>query len=199
MAPAALTSYGKDEKVLCFHGDILYEAKILDLRHTDEDDDRSPYEYLVHYKGWKATYVFSFCSTLYAIFVFLRLHLHHGLPPISLMHECWLTTLQSWDDWVGVERLRKFNEDNRLLADNLRKESGASAPKKTSRTRAAGSDRSSARLSEERNTSANARGTKRNRDSEIEKVSIISFPFYQQKHPLTQPRRNHSKQNLQSS
>lgn len=67
MAPAALTSYGKDEKVLCFHGDILYEAKILDLRHTDEDDIRSPYEYLVHYKGWKATYVSSFCSTLRAV------------------------------------------------------------------------------------------------------------------------------------
>lgn len=55
MAPAAQTSYGKDEKVLCFHHDILYEAKILDLRHMDRNDSKSPYEYLVHYKGWKNT------------------------------------------------------------------------------------------------------------------------------------------------
>lgn len=57
MAPSS-SSYGKDERVLCFHHDILYEAKILDLRHMDPDDNRSPYEYLVHYKGWKNTYVY---------------------------------------------------------------------------------------------------------------------------------------------
>jgi hypothetical protein len=35
----------------------------MDLRHTDRDDRKSPYEYLVHYKGWKNTYVsFSFIS-----------------------------------------------------------------------------------------------------------------------------------------
>jgi hypothetical protein len=57
MAPAGQTTYQKDERVLCFHHEILYEAKILDLRHTDPDDRKSPYEYLVHYKGWKNTYV----------------------------------------------------------------------------------------------------------------------------------------------
>lgn len=58
MAPSA-SSYGKDERVLCFHHDILYEAKVLDFRHMDPNDNRSPYEYLVHYKGWKGTYVCS--------------------------------------------------------------------------------------------------------------------------------------------
>jgi mortality factor 4-like protein 1 len=57
MAPAGQTTYQKDERVLCFHHEILYEAKILDLRHTEPDDRKSPYEYLVHYKGWKNTYV----------------------------------------------------------------------------------------------------------------------------------------------
>jgi hypothetical protein len=52
MAP---TNYAKDEKVLCFHHDILYEAKILDVRHKDSSDKKSPFEYLVHYKGWKNT------------------------------------------------------------------------------------------------------------------------------------------------
>jgi hypothetical protein len=58
MAPAGQTTYQKDERVLCFHHEILYEAKILDVRHVDPDDRKSPYEYLVHYKGWKNTYVY---------------------------------------------------------------------------------------------------------------------------------------------
>lgn len=56
MAPPPLT-YHKDEKVLCFHHEILYEAKILDVRQTDPEDKKSPLEYAVHYKGWKNTYV----------------------------------------------------------------------------------------------------------------------------------------------
>ncbi|KAI5291200.1 Esa1p-associated factor [Ascosphaera aggregata] len=55
MAPPA-QSYHKDEKAFCFHHDILYEAKILDVRHQDPDDKKSPHEYLVHYKGWKNTW-----------------------------------------------------------------------------------------------------------------------------------------------
>ena len=57
MAPTNQVSYHKDEKVLCFHHEILYEAKILDVRQTDPDDKKSPFEYAVHYKGWKSTYV----------------------------------------------------------------------------------------------------------------------------------------------
>lgn len=60
MAPANAESkpaYAKDEKPLCFHGELLYEAKILDIRKQDPKDKSSPYEYRVHYKGWKNTYV----------------------------------------------------------------------------------------------------------------------------------------------
>ena len=57
MAPAGHLNYQRDERVFCFHHEILYEAKIIDLRHIDEDDRKSPFEYLVHYKGWKNTYV----------------------------------------------------------------------------------------------------------------------------------------------
>ncbi|KAG9804311.1 hypothetical protein KCU98_g22924, partial [Aureobasidium melanogenum] len=57
MAPAAPgPMYGKDEKALCFHHELLYEAKVLDSRHTDQNDKKSPYEYKVHYKGWKNTW-----------------------------------------------------------------------------------------------------------------------------------------------
>lgn len=58
MAPAGHLNYQRDERVFCFHHEILYEAKIIDLRHMDPDDRKSPFEYLVHYKGWKNTYVF---------------------------------------------------------------------------------------------------------------------------------------------
>lgn len=52
--------YSKDEKVLCFHQELLYDAKILEVRLKDPSDKKSPHEYLVHYKGWKNTYVLFF-------------------------------------------------------------------------------------------------------------------------------------------
>lgn len=51
--PASM--YNKDEKVLCFHHEILYDAKILDIKQKDPTDKKSPLEYRVHYKGWKNT------------------------------------------------------------------------------------------------------------------------------------------------
>lgn len=55
-ASAANTAnFAKDEKVLCFHHDMLYEAKVLELRQKDESDKTSPWEYKIHYKGWKNT------------------------------------------------------------------------------------------------------------------------------------------------
>lgn len=48
-------AYEKDEKVLCFHGAFLYEAKILNLEQSDPKDKKSAWKYLVHYKGWKNT------------------------------------------------------------------------------------------------------------------------------------------------
>lgn len=55
MAPAATPAFDKDEKVLCFHHELLYEAKILDTRQSDDKDKKSPWEFLIHYKGWKNT------------------------------------------------------------------------------------------------------------------------------------------------
>lgn len=56
MAPASNNPmFGKDERVLCFHHDLLYEAKILDSQLTDPKDKKSPWEYKIHYKGWKNT------------------------------------------------------------------------------------------------------------------------------------------------
>lgn len=52
--PAAASSpFAKDEKTLCFHHDMLYEAKILDVRPTE---DNQSWQYKIHYKGWKNTW-----------------------------------------------------------------------------------------------------------------------------------------------
>jgi mortality factor 4-like protein 1 len=57
MAPSnpAQVTYEKDERALCFHHELLYEAKVLEKRPMDESDKKSPLQYRVHYKGWKNT------------------------------------------------------------------------------------------------------------------------------------------------
>lgn len=40
-----------DEKILCYHGPIIYEAKIIKAQYLKE---KGPY-YYVHYIGWKQT------------------------------------------------------------------------------------------------------------------------------------------------
>lgn len=64
MAPSKANApeYSKDEKVLCFHLELLYEAKVLDVKQKDPNDKGEGYLYKIHYKGWKNTYVslFSF-------------------------------------------------------------------------------------------------------------------------------------------
>jgi len=82
-----------------------------------------------------------------------------------------------WDDWVPQDRLRKFTDENRELATTLRREAESAFrqrnAKPASSKRRGGSDRSSARGSEERQMSVPARGTKRGRENEIEKVCIF--------------------------
>ena len=51
-ASAATAPFSKDERVLCFHHEMLYEAKVLDSRPTE---DSSSFQYMIHYKGWKKT------------------------------------------------------------------------------------------------------------------------------------------------
>ncbi|KAF7558791.1 hypothetical protein G7046_g5378 [Stylonectria norvegica] len=58
MAPArqqpAPSPFSKDEKVLCFHMDMLYEAKIMDVQPKEKPAEG--YRYKIHYKGWKNTW-----------------------------------------------------------------------------------------------------------------------------------------------
>lgn len=133
MAPARAPTqpFDKDERVLCFHHEMLYEAKILDIQAAKDGEG---YEYRVHYKGWKST----------------------------------------WDDWVAVDRIRKFSEPNKELAAQLHvqmrnlQKSSSKMPKKG--LRANGTE--SARGSEERTSGlfSAGRGPRRARDYDLEQV-----------------------------
>lgn len=57
MAPARQQPpqpFSKDEKVLCFHMDMLYEAKVMDVQPAEKPNEG--YRYKIHYKGWKNTW-----------------------------------------------------------------------------------------------------------------------------------------------
>lgn len=47
--------YTKDERVLCFHGDLMYEAKVMEVvvKPGQKPEDA---QYRIHYKGWKASW-----------------------------------------------------------------------------------------------------------------------------------------------
>lgn len=78
--------YQKDEKTLCFHGELLYEAKVMEVRRIDPKDKTSAHEYRVHYKGWKNSYVRLLSCFLPLVRVSLVFrYLPDGSPPRYLL------------------------------------------------------------------------------------------------------------------
>ncbi|KAL8639307.1 MAG: hypothetical protein Q9228_003645 [Teloschistes exilis] len=158
-------NFQQDEKVLCFHGELLYEAKILEVQNAGASVP-NPFSYRVHYKGWKST----------------------------------------WDDWVEEDRLRKLNDENRELAQSLKRSitEATQKPKPIShKKKGLPSDFGSARGSEERSatTGATGRGQKRGRNMEIDEVgdSYFSLPTFMDGSPeemelLAAPRPKRRKQ-----
>lgn len=62
MAPDTTVQFPVNERVLCFHGPVIYEAKIVKTDVFDETNTPTGFfgpHYFVHYKGWKATFVSS--------------------------------------------------------------------------------------------------------------------------------------------
>ncbi|KAJ7159853.1 MRG-domain-containing protein [Mycena crocata] len=52
-------SYSAGENVLCYHGPLIYVAKILKTQTVDEKNTitgKEGWHYFVHYKGWKTTW-----------------------------------------------------------------------------------------------------------------------------------------------
>ncbi|CAO3696120.1 unnamed protein product [Umbelopsis ramanniana] len=53
--PKEVPTFGDDERVLCYHGPMLYEAKVLKSASMDEEGRQGPH-YFVHYRRWKQTW-----------------------------------------------------------------------------------------------------------------------------------------------
>ncbi|KAF8874523.1 MRG-domain-containing protein [Gymnopilus junonius] len=56
---APTLTYNAQERVLCYHGPLIYEAKVLKTKNFDETSTSTGVvgpHYLVHYKGWKQTW-----------------------------------------------------------------------------------------------------------------------------------------------
>ncbi|XP_078684157.1 mortality factor 4-like protein 1 isoform X3 [Branchiostoma floridae x Branchiostoma belcheri] len=52
-APQSVGKYTIDEKVLCFHGPLLYEAKVLEVQHPSKGQAKDKQvRYFIHYSGW---------------------------------------------------------------------------------------------------------------------------------------------------
>ncbi|KAG2136753.1 MRG-domain-containing protein [Suillus cothurnatus] len=83
-------SFTVGERILCYHGPLVYEAKILKAETWDETNTKlstiGPH-FFVHYKGWK----------------------------------------QTWDEWVPITRLLKFNDTNVQLQKALMAQASAAA------------------------------------------------------------------------
>jgi hypothetical protein len=63
--------FSKDERVLCFHHEMLYEAKILETRPAPNGQS---WQYRIHYKGWKNT------VSLFSLRWISDFLCSHGLP-----------------------------------------------------------------------------------------------------------------------
>jgi mortality factor 4-like protein 1 len=141
----SLPQYTINERALCYHGPLIYEAKILKEEVWDETTSLTGLpgpHFFVHYKGWKQTCVFALSSrSPILIAIFLR-----------------------WDEWVPISRLLKLDEANLALQKGLAAQSAASnAAASSSRNKAhavsATKDAGSSRTSRK-----DGRGTKRGRE-----------------------------------
>ncbi|TCD71111.1 Esa1p-associated factor [Steccherinum ochraceum] len=59
MASSSTTTFTTGERVLCYHGPLMYEAKVLKAETWDESNTKLGtvgVHYFVHYKGWKQTW-----------------------------------------------------------------------------------------------------------------------------------------------
>ncbi|KAF9643274.1 MRG-domain-containing protein [Thelephora ganbajun] len=132
------TTFAQNERVLCYHGPMIYEAKILKIGNWDETNTKigtvGPH-FFVHYKGWKQT----------RVSVALPLN-------------------NAWDEWVPAARLLKYNETNLELAKTLKNASTASTSKSANKKSGTGGSTGTGGTASSRRK--DGRGTKRGRDED---------------------------------
>jgi len=142
--------FAKDERVLCFHMDMLYEAKILDLQRNEDGEG---WQFKIHYKGWKSSW--------------------DDWVPADRVRK-----YNDENKDLAAALLNQFKslQSSKAGKPGAKKTGRAS----TAAAQVGGSDLSSARGSEERTAAGGAaatgRGPRRMRDFDLEHVSL--FPFF---------------------
>jgi len=139
-----------NDKVLCFHGPLLYEAKVLQIK---TEDASKPPTYKVHYKGWKSRF-------------------NHFLMPSSSPYAAWFRRCMdwrilffhkcSWDEWVPQDRVLKWSDEN-LKTQKRLKEEHAPPKKKMEKKK-------ETRAPSEEAIAPPIRGQKRAREMDMDKV-----------------------------
>lgn len=122
-----------------------------------------------------------------------HVQIHPSLPATSLQTALTMTVNRSfdfankrirWDDWVPQDRLRKLNDENRELANSLKKELEAmrrgsqtqkAAPTSHKKKPEVGSTRGSEGRETPVQSSTSMAGRKRGRDFEVERVGHFTF------------------------
>ncbi|NWW59973.1 MO4L1 protein, partial [Ifrita kowaldi] len=118
------------ERVLCFHGPLLYEAKCVKVAIKDKQ-----VKYFIHYSGWNKNWVLQHCRVSavgrlsgidqndfipkLVIYVTQREHCQTGHFLQSLMIYLWV--FSSWDEWVPESRVLKYVDTNLQKQKELQK------------------------------------------------------------------------------
>ncbi|KFQ53376.1 Mortality factor 4-like 1, partial [Nestor notabilis] len=104
------------ERVLCFHGPLLYEAKCVKVAIKDKQ-----VKYFIHYSGWNKKYTVYFTLTpllparVWRNKPYRRLYSEWGrLSGLSLHRS-------SWDEWVPESRVLKYVDTNLQKQKELQK------------------------------------------------------------------------------
>nr|CAD7461335.1 unnamed protein product [Timema tahoe] len=104
----------QSEKVLCFHGPLIYEAKCLDCALKDEQP-----RYFIHYAGWNKKFAvakfslpFSELGHVWHLVITLVEQETPIVPPTSVVGNVQTSTRMVWDEWVPESRVLKYNDSN---------------------------------------------------------------------------------------
>ncbi|KAI6021027.1 MRG-domain-containing protein [Pisolithus marmoratus] len=123
-------SYSVGERVLCYHGPLIYEAKVLKAEVWDESNTKTSAvgpHFFVHYKGWK----------------------------------------QTWDEWVSITRLLKYDETNVALQKALTNQASAAAASSSGTSKGKGASGGTSTIGTGSGRGRkDGRGTKRGREED---------------------------------
>ncbi|KAI3834239.1 hypothetical protein MKX03_030046 [Papaver bracteatum] len=160
-----ISAYTEGERVFAYHGPRIYESKVqkVEMRKVDNTEEK---RYFVHY--------------LVSIVSYFLINLN---LLTCVGYQCILTSIyvktviiNSWDEWVGPERLLKFTEENKKLQEDLKlKQQGTDKNPKSGRSSHMKPKSSAdAKMDKEDTRNYVGKGKKRKSDFSIEEKDTIS-------------------------